>query len=177
MKIISNKIKSYIIISIVVFILVILKIKFKDCSLFDYNLVDILLLSVASIGFFYIQQLNDDIKHKNNKIEEIINNIRTKMYDVWSTPIVNSNKGLYLSTLKFIDNKLGILDTISNHLNCEKELDYIKNEFKKIDDFIIDNIDGADDYFIEKNRKDKIPNILNNIDAKFDEIIKKIYSI
>ena len=43
-------------------------------------------------------------------------------------------------------------------------------------EFITDNINLGSSYFEDKDRKDKIPNLVANIETSLDKVIIRIYS-
>ena len=152
-----------------------LGIKFSSCKLFQYNLMEIVTTICVSFGIYYLTKLGEDKKSKNNKIEDIITLIQKKLVSTFSSPITKDNKAEYLHTFKYLDNKICILENMSKHLKCDEEIRNIKVEKEKLDDFITENIDLGDDYFKGKSVKEKIPNILCNIETHLDSIILKIY--
>ncbi len=68
-----------------------------------------------------------------------------------------------------------MLEKISVHLKCGEYINNIKAEKEKLDEFINDNIEQGNKYFLGKKVKDKIPNILCNIENNLDNIVLKIY--
>lgn len=152
-----------------------LGIKFDDCELFKYNLMDIITTIGVSFGIYYLTKINEEKKDKNNKVENIINLIQKKMNSTFTLPIKSDNKAEYLHTFKYFDNKIMILERMTKHLKCDEEIRSIKIEKDKLDDFITENINLGDEYFMGETVKEKIPNILENIETHLDSIILKIY--
>lgn len=146
-------------------------------DLFNYNLMEILTTIVATFGIYYLTKLNDDIKSKNEKVETIIEWLKNKFKEVFEKPIEQSKQAEYLHTFKYIDNKIAVLEKLSTHLKCDDEIRDIKNEKQKLDEFITENIGQGNDYFLGGTVKDKIPNILCNIETHLDNIILLIYDI
>ena len=156
-----------IIIMIVSFILfVFLGAKYSCCELFKYNLMDIITAIFVSFGIYYLTKLGEEKKNKNNKVESIIDLINIKLNSTFSSPIDPDKKPQYLLAFKYLDNKINILENMTKHIKVEKD---------KLDDFITDNIHHGTEYFLDDKVKDKIPNILINIETHLDSIILKIY--
>lgn len=154
-----------------------LKYWIPDHDLFSYNLMEILTTIVVTVGIYLLTKVNDDIKNKNEKIEDIIEWLKDKFNNVFSTPIKQEKQAEYLHSFKYIDNKIAVLEKLSSHLECSAEIQEIKNEKQKLDDFINENIGQGDQYFLGDTVKEKIPNILCNIETRLDNIILKIYDI
>ena len=152
-----------------------LGIKYSNIELFKYNLMDIITTICVSFGIYYLTKLGEEKKDKNNKIENIIELIQKKLTLTFSSPIKSENKAEYLHTFKYLDNKISILENMTNHLKCEEEIRNIKTEKDKLDDFITENIDIGDKYFMGESVKEKVPNILCNIETHLDSIVLKIY--
>lgn len=173
--------KRIIIITIVLIVITAIFIGLKylipNHDLFSYNLMEILTAIVVTIGIFFLTKANDDIKNKNDKIEDIIDLLKSKLNDVFNSPIKVERQAEYLHSFKYIDNKITILEKLSNHLKCENDIQEIKNEKQKLDDFINENIGQGEEYFKGDTVKEKIPNILCNIETHLDNIIIKIYDI
>ena len=150
-------------------------IKFPKCELFQYNLMDIITTICVSFGIYYLTKINEEKKDKNNKVENIIDLIQKRLNTTFSLPIKSDNKAEYLHTFKYLDNKIMILENMTKHLKCEEEIRNIKIEKDKLDDFINENINLGDEYFLGETVKEKIPNILENIESHLDSIVLKIY--
>jgi hypothetical protein len=161
------------IISFAVFVF--LGIKYSSCELFKYNLMDIITVIFVSFGIYYITKLGEEKKSKNNKVESIIDLINIKLNSTFLSPIEPDKKSQYLLAFKYIDNKINILENMTQHLRCTEEIRDIKVEKDKLDDFITDNIHHGTEYFLDAKVKDKIPNIISNIEIRLDSIILKIY--
>lgn len=173
----KNKKVIFLLLGVLIVIFIGLNCFFPDCKLFQYNLMEILTTVVVGFGIYYLTKLNDDIKSKNDKIENIVEWLKTKFKDTFDSNIETSRHAEYLHTFKYIDNKLKVLEKLSVHLNCESEIKDIKNEKQKLDDFITENIGQGDEYFLGESVKEKIPNILCNIETHLDNIILLIYDI
>lgn len=154
-----------------------LKYLIPNHDLFSYNLMEILTTIVVTIAIFFLTKANDDIKSKNDKIEDIIELLKNKLNDVFNSPIKADKYAEYLHSFKYIDNKIIVLEKLSSHLKCENDIQEIKNEKQKLDDFINENIGQGEDYFMGDTVKEKIPNILCNIETHLDNIIIQIYDI
>lgn len=167
----------YIILGMVITIgiFVFLGVKFPNCGLFQYNLMEIITAICVSFGIYYLTKINEEKKNKNNKVEDIIELIQKRLNSVFSLPIKVENKAEYLHTFKYLDNKILILENMTKHLKCDDEIRNIKIEKEKLDDFITENINLGDNYFTGETVKEKIPNILGNIESHLDSIILKIY--
>ena len=114
-------------------------------------------------------------KNKNEKVEDTVEWIREKLNSVFNCTIKQDKQAEYLHTFKYVDNKIVVLKKLSEHLKCDDEIKEIINEKQKLDDFINENIGQGDDYFLGDTVKEKIPNILCNIETHLDNIILKIY--
>lgn len=120
-------------------------------------------------------KVNDDIKNKNEKVEDTVEWIKEKLNSVFNCTIKQDKQAEYLHTFKYVDNKIVVLKKLSEHLKCDDEIKEIINEKQKLDDFINENMGQGDDYFLGDTVKEKIPNILCNIETHLDNIILKIY--
>lgn len=146
-------------------------------DLFNYNLMEILTTIVVTLGIYFLTKVNDDIRKKNEKVEDIIDWLKNKFNTVFNTSIKQEKQAEYLHTFKYIDNKIAVLEKLSAHLKCSDDIRKIKNEKQKLDEFITENIGQGDSYFLGETVKDKIPNILCNIETHLDNIILQIYDI
>lgn len=164
-----------IILLILMIIFIALKYFFPCCTLFDYNLMDVLTVVVVSLGLYFITEMNDEKTKRNDKIENIINNLKFKFNSVFSLPIKSTKKSEYLYTFKYIDNKIKVLSIFSKHLKCSEEINKLVDIKERLDEFINDNIGQGDAYFNRKEVKDKIPNYLCDIETQLDDIILKLY--
>ena len=144
-------------------------------DLFSYNLMEILTTVIVTIGIYFLTKVNDDIKNKNEKVEDTVEWIREKLNSVFNCTIKQDKQAKYLHTFKYVDNKIVVLKKLSEYLKCDNEIKEIINEKQKLDDFINENIGQGDDYFLGDTVKEKIPNILCNIETHLDNIILKIY--
>lgn len=144
-------------------------------DLFSYNLMEILTTVIVTVGIYFLTKVNDEIKSKNEKVEDTVEWIRDKLNSVFNCTIKKDKQAEYLHTFKYLDNKIVVLEKLSKHLNCDDEIKEIINEKQKLDDFISENIGQGDSYFIGDTVKEKIPNILCNIETHLDTIVLKIY--
>ena len=60
-------------------------------------------------------------------------------------------------------------------LGCDKEISDIKSEKDKLDVYINVNLNEGNGYFSDKSRREKIPNIIENIETRLDSILLKVY--
>lgn len=173
--------KHYIIILIVLLVIsgifIGLKYWIPNHDLFNYNLMEILTTIVVTLGIYFLTKVNDDIRKKNEKIEDIIEWLKNKFNNVFNTPIRKDKQAEYLHSFKYIDNKIAVLEKLSAHLKCNEDIREIKNEKQKLDEFINENIGQGDEYFLGETVKEKVPNILCNIETHLDNIILQIYDI
>lgn len=167
--------KFFIIMLVATGVFIALKIIFYNNTLFDYNLMDITTVVIVTVGIYILTEFNNDIRNKNQKIEEVVNLLKEKFYNVFDKPIDIKKQAEYLYSFKYIDNKIKVLEKLSKHLKCYDEIKDIKNLTEKLDEFINENLIHGNEYFIEETVKEKIPNILCNIETRLDEIILKIY--
>lgn len=165
-----------IIILLLIIIFIVLKFIFPNQSIFNYNLMEILTASVATFGIFFLTKANDDVRNRNKKIENVIELLRNKFNKVFNPPLKIDKQAEYLYTFKYIDNKIKVLEKLSSHLKCDQDIQDIKNEKQKLDEFINENLCHGEKYFIGETVKEKIPNILCNIETRLDNIIIKIYN-
>ncbi len=170
-----KKVIITIIILVVCILLIVLKYLIPNHDLFNYNLMEILTTVVVSFGIYYLTKINDDIKSKNKKTQDVIELLRNKFNDVFNQPIDPKNKQQYLHSFKYIDNKIAVLEKLSTHLKCAEDIKELKNEKGKLDDFINENIGQGVQYFLRDEVKEKIPNILCNVETRLDNIILYIY--
>lgn len=167
--------KIFIIMLVAVGVFIALKIKFCNNPLFNYNLMDIITVVIVTIGIYILTEFNNDIRNKNQKIEEVVNLLKEKLYNVFDKPIDAKKQAEYLYSFKYIDNKIKVLQKLSKHLKCEDEIKEIKNLTEKLDEFISENLIHGNEYFIGETVKEKIPNILCNIETRLDNIVLKMY--
>ena len=167
--------KIFIIMLVAVGVFIALKIKFCDSPLFNYNLMDIITAVIVTVGIYILTEFNNDIRNKNQKIEEVVNLLKEKLYNVFDKPIDTKKQAEYLYSFKYIDNKIKVLEKLSKHLKCEDEIKEIKNLTEKLDEFISENLIHGNEYFIGETVKGKIPNILCNIETRLDNIVLKMY--
>ena len=139
--------------------------------------MEILTTIVVTLGIYFLTKVNDDIRKKNEKIEDIIEWLKNKFNNVFNTPIRKDKQAEYLHSFKYIDNKIAVLEKLSAHLKCNEDIREIKNEKQKLDEFINENIGQGDEYFLGETVKEKVPNILCNIETHLDNIILQIYDI
>lgn len=149
----------------------------SEIALLNYNLMDIITATIITYLVYYFSKKDNDTNRRNEKIEETIGLIRQRLYEVFSSPIEVADKAKYLHSFKYIDNKIFVLEKLSSHLDCKEDIEKIKNEKQKMDEFINENISCGNEYFTGESVKDKIPNILCNIENHLDNIIIKIYDI
>lgn len=170
--------------AIIIIILIVLTIFFAaiknvntNNSLLDYNLMEILTTIVVTGGIFFLTKANDDKKNKNDKIQDIIELLKGKFNDVFNLPVKKDKQAEYLHTFKYIDNKIIVWEKLTGHLNCAEDIKEIKREREKLDEFINENIEQGEEYFQGETVKEKIPNILCNIETHLDNIIIQIYDL
>lgn len=154
-----------------------LKFLIPNQDLFDYNLMEILTAIVVTTGIYFLTQANNDMKIKNQKVEETIDVLKNKFNTTFNSPILEDKYPEYLHTFKYIDNKIEVLKRLSKHLKCDEEIREIINEKQKLDEFISENIGEGKEYFLRKEVKEKIPNILCNIETHLDNIMLQIYKV
>jgi len=152
-----------------------LNIHFPCVDLFDYNLMEILTAVTVTLAIYFLTKQDNDLRNKNKKIEEIVDLLKNKVNSVFGDPIKGERKEEYLHTFKYIDNKIYILKKLSSHLNCNDKIESIEQEKTRLDEFINENIGQGELYFLREEVKEKIPNILCNIETHLDAIVLKIY--
>ena len=78
---------------------------------------------------------------------------------------------------KYLDNKLKLLEHMSKSFECNDEIKVISENLEKIETYITDNINEKNEYFIkDSTRKEKVPNLIDNIETQLDNITKKMFS-
>lgn len=148
---------------------------FYNCPLFDYNVIDILTCGFVTYGVLYFTIANENKNNQNIRIEHIIDLINNKLKNVFEPNIDTTRREEYLHTFKYLDNKITVLEKMTKKLGCDNEIKDIKAEKEKLDEYINENLNEGDEYFTDKTRKEKIPNIVENIESRLDTIILKIY--
>jgi len=139
--------------------------------------MDILTVVAVSFVILFLTIFTDDRRKKNEKVEDVIGLLQQKLHKVFDNkPIEVDKHSEYLYSFKYIDNKIRVLEELSKYLSCNDEIKGIKSEKQKLDDFITENICQGNTYFTGDAVKDKIPNILCNIDTHLDNIILNIYN-
>lgn len=172
----KNKIITFLILFLICGIFVGLGIWFKDCVLFQYNLLEIISGIAVAYALYYLTKINEQKNNQNNRIQEVIELIQKKISSVFEKPVDVSEKKEYLHTFKYLDNKIRILEIMTSELKCEIEIEKIKTEKDSLEKFVTENLNEGNDYFVKESVKDKIPNILGNIENQLDNITVKIYN-
>lgn len=141
-------------------------------NLFSFNIIELLTLAIASILLYYLTEKNTNRRKCDDKIENLIVKIISKLSTIClKTPNIGMHSE-YLYCFKYISNKFEVLDKLA-YKSCKEHVTNGKNEFDKLRDFITDNINQNEKYFEDK--KDKIPNLVSNIESNLDKIIVEIY--
>lgn len=143
-------------------------------SFFSFNIVDILTFSIVSILLYIISRIWEQKSKRNSKIENTIVAIVAKLQEISLKVPSNENHAEYLYSFKYLSNKFEVLAALCD----DKDKQYIsdaKNNFEKLRDFITENINLGSSYFEDKDRKDKIPNLVANIETSLDKIVIEIY--
>ena len=76
----------------------------------------ILTTVIVTIGIYFLTKVNDDIKNKNEKVEDTVEWIREKLNSVFNCTIKQDKQAEYLHTFKYVDNKIVVLKKLSEHL-------------------------------------------------------------
>lgn len=150
----------------------------KNEPFLSYTLMDIVTGLCVTYGIYYYSKINDEKNHKANKIDQVIDVFRTRLITLFSNPIdVENNKEQYYHTFKYLDNKLKLLEHMSKSFECNDEIKVISENLEKIETYITDNINEKNEYFIkDSTRKEKVPNLIDNIETQLDNITKKMFS-
>lgn len=167
--------KKLLIAGIVIFFIIITGISWYCngiCSLFSFNIVDVLTLGIASILIYYLSEKNNDKRKKNEKIENLIVEISSKLNSISLQVPRKEKQKEYLYIFKYISNKFNVLKLLIDK-NDERDLENAEKEFENLRVFITDNINQEESYF--ENLKERIPNYISNIDTSLDKIIVNIY--
>lgn len=151
--------------------------KYPNNSFFDYTLLDIVTGIVISGGIYYFSEMSKMKNSKAIKVDQIIDMYRNKLISLFDQPIdVENNKIEYLHSFKYLNNKLRLLEYMTRDFNCGKEISAIKSDFDKIESYISENIEEKNDYFVKtQERKEKIPNLITNIDNQLGNITIKLW--
>lgn len=149
---------------------------FNDKSeLLKYNLIDILTLGIVSIGIYYITELNNDKRRRHDKVENVVTEIVVKLNTILFETPKQSKYTEYLYCFKYVSNKIEVLEKIVTEKEYKIHIEDIRKDFESIRTFVTDNINQPEKYFTDKDRKDKIPNLIINIETALDKIIIGIY--
>lgn len=113
----------------------------------------------------------------NDKIESICNDIQNYLRNEYRTTPSKNNKEKILTNIRYVSNKIYILERLSvGNDEIKSAIGYIREQHKEYNEFVSCNLDQDDKYFLEKIRQEKINTFINNIDNKLDEIIVYIYT-
>lgn len=149
----------------------------KNQPFLEYTLLDVVTGIVITYGIYYFSKVNDEKNNKVSKIDKVIDVFRKRITLLFDKPIdVENNKEEYLHSFKYLDNKFKLLEHMTNSFNCKNEIANIKENLEKIETYITDNINEKNEYFIHTDRKEKIPNLVDNIDGQLDIITIKLFS-
>lgn len=174
-----NSKKSYIITFIIILLisgfLIWIGCDNNDNPLFQYNLIEILTCGVVTFGIFYFTITNEKKNNQNTRIESTIELIDKKLRMVFEPNIDVTKQDEYLHSFRYLDNKILILEKMTKGLGCDKEIADIKSEKDKLDVYINENLNEGNAYFSDESRREKIPNIIENIETRLDSILLKIY--
>ena len=105
------------------------------------------------------------------------NDIQIYLREEYKIVPSKKNKERVLLNIRYVSNKIHILEKLSEKKNNIKEaIAYIKGEHNKYNEFVSTNLDQNEQYFLEENRQEKIKANINNMDNKLDEIIVYLYT-
>lgn len=144
-------------------------------SFFKFNILDILTFSIISIVLYIISKIGERKDKKNSKIENTIVSVVAKLQEISLKAPSNENYAEYLYSFKYLSNKFDVLQALCDEID-KQYINEAKNNFEKMREFITDNINLGSSYFEDKDRKDKIPNLVANIETSLDKVIIRIYS-
>lgn len=141
------------------------------------NAYEVITIIIALFVTYYLTERKNDIRKLNDKIENICNDVQVYLRENYNITLSKQNKKKILMNIRYISNKIYILEKLSQKDNNIKEaVSYIKNEHEKYNEFVSSNLDQDEKYFLEQNRQEKIKANINNMDNKLDEIIVYLYT-
>ena len=178
MKISKKYIISIIIISIILFVDIGYNIWNNGWGDFlKINAYEVITIIIALFVTYYLTERKNDIRKLNDKIENICNDIQIYLREEYKIVPSKKNKERVLLNIRYVSNKIHILEKLSEKNNNIKEaIAYIKGEHNKYNEFVSTNLDQNEQYFLEENRQEKIKANINNMDNKLDEIIVYLYT-
>lgn len=144
-------------------------------SIVNYNLIDILTVTVVGFGLYYLAKNNEVERHKKIYAEKIIEQLKEKFNVVCNQNVKTKEVERYLTQFKSIDNKIEHLKIMLGKIECGENIKRIQDIKDNIDCYIKDNLSEGDEYFFHVDRKYKLQNYYVNIENQFDKIINKIY--
>lgn len=174
--------KKYIISIIVISIILLVDIGFNVYNngwgdFIKINAYEVLTIIIALFVTYYLTERKNDIRKLNDKVENICNDIQVYLRENYKIIPSKQNKERVLMNIRYISNKIHILEKLSEKNNSIKEaVSYIKKEHDKYNEFVSTNLDQDEKYFLEQNRLEKIRANINNMDNKLDEIIVYLYT-
>lgn len=172
------KIKNIAIMIIVLILFSIPPFIWKEVDFLKYTLLDVVTGVVVTYGIYYFSKINDERNNKTNKIDQVIDVFRKRLTSLFDKPIdVENNREEYYHSFKYLDNKFKLLEHMTKSFECKDEIKSIGDNLEKLETYITDNINESNDYFTkEKERKEKIPNLIDNIEVQLDNITIKLFS-
>lgn len=149
-----------------------------DVDFLKYTLLDVVTGIGITYGIYYFSKINDEKNNKAAKIDQVIDVFRKRLISLFSKEIdVENNKEEYYHSFKYLDNKFKLLEHMTKSFNCDDEIKNISDNLEKLQIYITDNINEKNDYFTkDKERKEKIPNLIDTIEVQLDNITIKLFS-
>lgn len=144
-------------------------------SFFEFNVIELLTFIIASIVLFFVTEMVERKNKKDSKLDDTILKIVAKLQEICLEVPTSSDKSRYLYILKYISNKFVLVNELCDERD-KKNIEDAKKDFDTLRDFIIDNINLGPSYFEDEERKNKIPNLISNIETYLDKVVIRIYS-
>lgn len=141
------------------------------------NIYETLTIVIALFVTYYLTERRNEIRKLNDKIENICIEIQRYLRNEYKITPSKRNKEKVLTNIRYISNKVHILEKFSaKNKEIIKAVEYINEQHNKYNEFVTDNFDQDDEYFLEENRQEKINTLIYNMDNKLDEIIVYLYT-
>src|SRR5574344_138970 len=106
------------------------------------NMYDALTIVIAVFVTYYLTEKKSDTRKLNDKIENVCNDIQNCLRNEYKITPSKNNKEKVLTNIRYVSNKIHILDRISEENDVIKSaIEYIKEQHKGYNDFVSCNFD------------------------------------